>query len=196
MQVAENLLGQAHRGEGHRHRVLANGGIGADLLGGAESGLEQASEQRPQRAGLASHGESGFHLPENLRLAEHHGVQPRGHPHHVAHRGVVFVDIGAGAQLVEAELVVIGQPGQHHIGGQAVLFEVEFAAVAGREDRRLAGSGALTELLQSLNQLLRGESHAFADIHRSGFMVDTEGDKGHAGSLTGKIARNCPTSTD
>ena len=186
VQVAEDLLGQAHRGKRHRHRVLADRGIGAHGLGGAEGGLKQAPEQRANGAGLARHGIGGLHLPENLRLAQHHRVQPRGHPHHVAHRGIVLEHVGTGAQLVEAEPVVLGQPDQHPVDGQHVLFEVQLAAVTGRQNRRLAAGRAPAELLQGLDQLLRGKSHAFANRHRSGFMVDPEGNKGHAQSLAGR----------
>ena len=41
LQVAEDLLGQAHGGKGDRHRVLTDGGVGAHLLGRVEGGLEQ-----------------------------------------------------------------------------------------------------------------------------------------------------------
>ncbi len=43
LQVAEDLPRQADRGEGHRHRVLADGGVGPHGLGRAEGGLEQPS---------------------------------------------------------------------------------------------------------------------------------------------------------
>jgi hypothetical protein len=76
LQVAENLLGQADRGKRHGHRVFADGGVGAHLLGGAEGGLEQAPEQRADGAGLAGHGVGRFHLAENLRFAQHQRVEP------------------------------------------------------------------------------------------------------------------------
>ena len=89
----------------------------------------------------------------------------------------------AGTQLIEIEAVVVGQPAQHFVGGQLVLLQVQLAAVAGREDRRLAAGREATELLQGLDQLLGGEGHALADVHRGGLVVDTEGEEGHAGSL-------------
>jgi len=183
VQVGEDLLGQADGGESHRHRVLADGGIGTHGLGGAEGGLEQAAEQRTDGAGLARHGVGGLHLAEDLRFAEDHRIQPGSHAHHVAHGVVVLVDIGAGTQLIEIETVVVGQPAQHFVGGQLVLLQVQLAAVAGGEDRRLAAGREATELLQGLDQLLGGEGHALADVHRGGLVVDTEGEEGHAGSL-------------
>ncbi|MNT87301.1 hypothetical protein D3C72_2277000 [compost metagenome] len=82
--------------------------------------------------------------------------------------------------------MVLGQPDQHPIDCQHVLFEVQLAAVARRQNRRLTAGRALAELLQGLDQLLRRKSHALAHGHRSGFMVDTEGNKGHAKPLTGR----------
>ncbi len=44
LQVAEDLPRQADRGEGHGHRVLADGRVGPHGLGRAEGGLEQSPE--------------------------------------------------------------------------------------------------------------------------------------------------------
>lgn len=39
-------------------------------------------------------------------------------------------------------------------------------------------------LLQRLDHLFRSESHALADSHRGGLVIDAEGNEGHAGSLS------------
>ncbi|MNG89244.1 hypothetical protein D3C79_481020 [compost metagenome] len=182
-QVAEDLLGQADRGKRHRHRVFADGSVGAHLLGGTESGLEQAPEQWADGASLTRHGVGGLHLAEDLRLAEHQRVQAGGHPHHVLHRLVLFVHVGAGAQLVQAEAVVVGEPLQHDIGGQVVLLDIELATVAGRQNRRFAAGCQSAELLQGVYQLLWGKRHALAYVYRGSLMVDTKCKKGHARSL-------------
>lgn len=184
VQVAEDLLGQAHRGERHGHRVLADGGIGADGLRRTEGGLEQAAEQRTDGAGLARDGVGRLHLAEDLRLAEDHRVEAGGHAHHVAHRVFVLVHIGTGAQLVESQAMVVRQPGEHVVRGRMVDLQVEFAPVAGRQDGRLAAGGQAAELLQRLDHLFRSESHALADSHRGGLVIDAEGNEGHAGSLS------------
>ena len=195
VQVGEDLLGQAHRGKRHGYRVLADGGVGTHGLGGAEGGLEQTPEQRADGAGLARYGVGRLELAENLRFAEHHRVQPAGHAHHVPDRVVIAVHIGAGAQFVDAQTVIIGQPLQHFVAAELVLLQVQLAAVAGGEDRRLAAGRQPAQLLQRLDQLLRGEGNALAHLYRGGLVVDTEGDKGHAGSLRGNTgAGNCPTS--
>ena len=75
LQIAEDLLGQAHRGKGHRNRVFTDGGVGAHLFGRVERGLEQAPQQRPDRARLTRHGIGRLHLAENLRFAQHQRIQ-------------------------------------------------------------------------------------------------------------------------
>ncbi|MNX54473.1 hypothetical protein D3C86_852040 [compost metagenome] len=165
MQVAENLLGQAHRGKRHRHRVLADGRVGAHLLGRIERGLEQPPEQRPDGAGLAGHGIGRLHLAENLRFAQHQRVEPGSDPHHVTNCRIIFMHIGAFAQLVVAQMMIFGQPAQHDVRRQVILFYIEFTAIAGGEDRSFAAVGESAELLQGLNQLLRGKSHALADVY-------------------------------
>ena len=165
LQVAENLFRQADRGKRHGHRVLADGGVGAHLLGGIERRLEQAPEQRADGAGLAGHGVGRFHLAENLRFAQHQRIEPRGDPHHVTNCRIIFVHISARAQLIEAQMVIIGQPAQHDVSRKVILFYIKLAAIAGGEDRSFAAVGESAELLQGLHQLLRGKGHALADVY-------------------------------
>jgi hypothetical protein len=102
LQVAENLFGQADGGKRHGHRVFADGGVGTHLLGGVERRLEQSPQQRADGAGLARHGVGRFHLAEDLRFAQHQRVEPGGDAHHVTNCRIIFVHIGARAQLIEA----------------------------------------------------------------------------------------------
>ncbi|MNE15479.1 hypothetical protein D3C80_1083890 [compost metagenome] len=101
----------------------------------------------------------------------------------MTHGLVVLVDVGTGTQFVEVKAVVAGQPGEDRLGLRLVQRQVQLAAVAGGEDRRLAAWRHPAQLLQGLHQLLGAESHALADRHGCGFMVDAEGEKSHAGML-------------
>ena len=141
LQVAEDLLGQAHGRKSHRNRVFADGSVGAYLLGRVEGGLEQAPQQRPDRTRFTRDGVGRFHLAENLRLAQHQRVQPRGHAHHVTNGSIVFMDISAGTQLIEAQVVVVRQPFQHAVCRKVVLLYIELTAIAGGEDRSFATVG-------------------------------------------------------
>ncbi|MCY1408364.1 hypothetical protein D9M71_236840 [compost metagenome] len=164
-QVTENLLGQADGGKRNRNRVFADGRVGAHLLGRTEGRLKKTPQQRPDGACLACHGIGRLHLAENLRLAQNQRIKAGGDAHHVPHRRIVFVDVGTCTQLVEAKLMVLGQPAQDVVGPQVVLFYVQLTAIAGREDRSFAAVGQAAELLQGLNQLLRGKRHALAHVY-------------------------------
>ncbi|MNZ41593.1 hypothetical protein D3C78_591460 [compost metagenome] len=182
-QITEDLLGQTDGGKGHRHRVFADGGVGTHLLGGAEGCLEQTPQQRPNGPGFARYGIGRLHLTEDLRLAQHQRVKPGGDAHHVPHGVMIFMDVGTGAQLIEAQLMVLSQPAQNTLCRQVILLYIQFTAVAGRKDRSFAAGGQSAELLQGFHQLLRGKRHALAYVYRGSLMVDTEGKKGHARSL-------------
>ncbi|MDT4826845.1 hypothetical protein FQZ97_601650 [compost metagenome] len=95
----------------------------------------------------------------------------------------VLVHVGAGAQLVDGHALVIGEPGEDFFRVGMFLLQVEFAAVAGGEDRRLAAGREAAEHLQRLDHLFGGESHALADGHGGGLVVDAESNEGHAESL-------------
>ena len=62
-------------------------------------------------------------------------------------------------------MVIVGQPAQHNVSRKVILFYIEFTAIAGGEDRSFAAVGQSAELLQGLNQLLRGKGHALADVY-------------------------------
>ncbi|MNZ46590.1 hypothetical protein D3C78_642750 [compost metagenome] len=96
---------------------------------------------------------------------------------------MLFMDIGAGPQFIQAQAVIIGQPLQDRLGGQLILLYIELAAVAGRQDRRFTAGGQSAELLQGVDQLLWGKRHALAYVYRGSLMVDTKCKKGHARSL-------------
>ncbi len=104
----------------------------------------------------------------------------------MTHGLVVDVHIGAGLELVEAEAVIVGQPGQYGIGFDLILLQVQFTAIAGRENRRLTRWRDTTQLAQGLDHLIRREGYALADVHRSGLVIDTKREESHAEPLIGK----------
>ncbi|RMR97186.1 hypothetical protein ALP74_200479 [Pseudomonas coronafaciens pv. garcae] len=182
LQVTENLFRQTDGRKCHRDRVFADSSIGTHLLGSAERGLKQTPQQRTDGAGFTGNGIRGLHLAENLRLAQHQRVQPRGHAHHVAHGSIILVNIGTGTQLFQAEVMVIGKPGQNTVCREVIMLDIQLAAVARRQDRSLTAFGQTAELLQRLDQLFGGKCHALANVDRGGLMVDTECKEGHSGS--------------
>src|SRR3990167_10431423 len=91
--------------------------------------------------------------------------------------------ISAGTQVIEAQMVIIGQPAQHHIRREMFLLYIELAAIAGRKDRSFAAVGKPAELLHGLNQLLWRKRHALAHVYGGSLVVNTECEEGHSISL-------------
>ena len=196
LQIAEDLSGQADRGERDGNRVLANGGVGTHGLCGAECRLEQAAKQRTDASGFPRHRVGRFHLAKNLRLTQYQRIEPRGDPHHVAYGLIVDMHIGARLEFFEAEAMIIGQPGQHCIRFDLILLQIKFAAITSRKDRRLTGRRNATQLAQGLDHLVGREGYALADVHRSGLVIDAKREESHAESLIDNRARDSPTSSD
>ena len=55
-------------------------GGGPHFFGNRERLLKQMMQMGTQAAGLLGLSGGQFHLPQNLWLAQHHGVQTTGHP--------------------------------------------------------------------------------------------------------------------
>ncbi len=180
-QVTEDLPRQAHGGEGHRHRAGADGGIGAHLLGHRKGMLEQTAQQAVHAAGLRGALVGAFHLTENLRFAEDHGIQAGGHAQDVAHRVGVLQVIEIGPQRTFIQVMKAAQPVDHGPALVLLAAHVQFGAVAGGEDGGLLDARQPGQLAQGLLHPLRGEHHAFAEFHRGSAMIDAERDQGHEG---------------
>lgn len=95
-EVVEDAAGQAHRGIGHRYRVLADTGAGAHLLGYREGVLKQQLQLAAEPAGLSRRLVGALELTENLRLAQHHRIEPHRDAHQVAGCFPIAIVIGAG----------------------------------------------------------------------------------------------------
>ena len=92
-EIGEDPPSQAHRGKGHRHGAGADLGIGAHPLGHREGFLEQTLQRPLHRLGLLGMGVGLLDLPQDLRLSQHQGVEPAGHPHQMADRLLVLVPV-------------------------------------------------------------------------------------------------------
>ena len=73
-------------------------------------------QQRAQRAGLVGRAHRVFHLAQDLRLAQHHGIQAAGHAERMAHGIVVLVAVQVRAQGRGFQPVVLSQPGRQMLG--------------------------------------------------------------------------------
>ena len=89
-QVFEQLPRQPYRGGGHADRVGADLGGGAHLLGYRKGALKQLAQRGAQGAGRLGGPYRVLDLPQDLRLAQYHGVQAAGDSEGVARGQTVF----------------------------------------------------------------------------------------------------------
>ena len=59
--------------------MCADVGLAAHLFSDGEGSLEELIEHGPQTTGIAREPFGLFHLAQNLRLAQHHRIQPARH---------------------------------------------------------------------------------------------------------------------
>ena len=183
-EVVEDLFRQPHRRGRDRHGAGADGGVGAHLLGDGEGLLEQAIEDLARDAGLVRLGERLLHLAEYLRLAQHHRIQPGGHAERVPHRVLVRVAVKIGVDVLAVQVVVVAEPLDDALVVGRFQPAVELGAVAGGQDRGLAGPAARGDLVQGVGQPVRRERRFFADRDRGGVVIDAEGKQVHGETKT------------
>lgn len=78
-QILEHAPCRADRGGRQRHGVGADASFGAHPFGGRERGLKQFIEDGAGAAALLRDPVGVFQLPEDLHLAQHHGIKAGGH---------------------------------------------------------------------------------------------------------------------
>jgi hypothetical protein len=183
LDAGEDALGQTHRGGGHGNRIGADFGAGAHFLGYGKGALEQLVQQQAQGAGFFSGLHRLFHLTQNLGFAQHHRIQPGGDAERVLRGLFLRQRIEVRREFVPADLVEIGQPLRHRIGGGGVA--IQLGAVAGRQNGDFAGVPGFRQIVQRLHQLLGAERHLLADGERRGVMVNPECEKLHDGRRPG-----------
>jgi hypothetical protein len=134
-------------------------------------------QNRAQRTGGLRGARRILHLPEDLRLAQHHRVQARGDAEGMAHGLFARQRVEVALQLVALHAVVLRQPVGDLFRGP-LRREVELGPVARRQDRRFGGEPAL-DLGERLAQPLDMEHHALAHRERRGMVIQTEREKRH-----------------
>ena len=181
-QIFEQLRGQAHGRSGHADAVAADLGRGPDLFGDRERTLEQLMQGGAEGAGFFGRPHGALHLAEDLRFAQNHGVETGGHAEGMPSRAVAMQAVGVTAQQGRADAACAGHPVQCHVDIGGGAGEVDFRAVAGRQQRgfrRLAGRGrpvrhGVAQAEQSRLQLIEGKCKTAPQIKRRRCMVDAQ----------------------
>jgi len=77
-------------------------------------------------------GESGFHLAQNLWLAQYQGIQPGSDPESMFDRIRAGVTVQMGLQLAAADSGVVAKPFHGSVDILVLRAGVDLGAVAGR----------------------------------------------------------------
>ena len=173
-QRAEDPADQFHRRKRHRYRFPRNGGFAAHPLGGSEGTLQQPLQNQPAGAFGVRLGIGALDLPQDLRFANHHGVQPGSDLEQVARGFDAAPAQQMRHQLVFRHLMIRGQEGAQAPGSRFLLprhHRIDLDAVAGGKDQPLPHGGQRQQGTQRLSQPRRRKGHPLAQGHRRAAVV-------------------------
>ncbi|ABC28577.1 conserved hypothetical protein [Hahella chejuensis KCTC 2396] len=180
LHIGENMRRHAYRRISNGDGVFSNRRLGPHPLRDSECMLKQAIQWAAQRTSGSAGSMRFFHLPKNLRLAQHHGINAAGDAHHVLRSIFIIIYIAAGFQLGEADLMVLPKPlYQAYFIRFSRGGAVQLRAIARGKDCDFVDVGAAAQALQRISQLFRAERHLLPDRNRGGFMINTYNKKRH-----------------
>ncbi len=175
-EIAEDLLRQLDRRVRHGDGVLADARVRADFLRHAHRLLEELLQDAVEAVLLFARLEGRLHLPGDLRLADDHRVESRGHPEQVLDHIGVAKDVEVLLQLRARRAAALRQPIDDRRDDVFTRCRDDhFDAVARRNDRAAVDPGELAQRLHMLAELV-GHAQALAHVDRRGAMVDADED--------------------
>ncbi len=124
-----------------------------------------------------------LHLPQDLRLAEHHRIEPRGDPEGVADGAPVRMLVEERLDAVAGQVVVVAQPPDQRLGIGVLLVAIDLGAVAGGQDGGLANGLPAPEAVQRILQPLGGHGRPFPDADRGAVVIQSECEQVHVGPI-------------
>ena len=128
----------------HRHGIGADARLRANALGDREGRLQQAIQIRPGDAFIERGAIGILQLTEDLRFAEHQGVQAAGDREQMLDRSGVRVSRYSDClniEIVVGQVVPVGEPTCVSGIGAGVRKAIQLGAIAGRDDERFAHAG-------------------------------------------------------
>ena len=190
-QVLEDFLRQLHRGVADGHGVVADTGLTAGGLGDVEGAFKEVMEDGAGSAGVTGGVVGGFHLAEDLRLAEHHGVEAGGDAKQVAHRLQLVQMVEAGDKVFPCQGVIGGHEAltARGAGRRVAALHVELHPVAGGQDDQFLDLRR-PERRQGVGQRGVGKRQAFAHGHRRRRVVEANQGNRHASQSSSAVSRH------
>ena len=180
-ELAEHLQGELDGGRADAHGALADGGLGAHALADLERVPEQPVEDHGRAAAVAGLLVGGLELGDDLRLADDHAVEARGHAEQVRDGAVAGVAVQRRLQLGRRDPGMPRQVLQRGLARQQRVapVQVQLGAVAGTERDGLAGDAGVEKLLAQAQRVLLVEGEALAQLERGGLVRDAGDDDVH-----------------
>ena len=102
-KLSEHALGERERQRARGRRVRADSGLRTSATTGRDRRAEEQGEDVADRLLLHGGRERLSHLPQDLGLAEHEGVEARGHTAEVARDVLARVDVEVIEQQLRAD---------------------------------------------------------------------------------------------
>ena len=135
--------------------------------------VQQAVQPAAERAAILGGGVGGLELAQDLRLADHHGIQAGGHAEQVMDGVAAFVPVEVRLDGVGTDGLVIGQEGIDDglRVGAVVGGDRDLHAVAGGEDHGFADALARFQVGQRRRQGVFAEGQAFAHLDGCGLVA-------------------------
>ena len=173
LEALEDPPRQLHRRVGDRHREPPDLGLRPHALGRAERLAHQGVEHRARGARGLGEGEGVLHLPQDLRLAQDHGVEARRDAERVQRGLVAGRGVEQRLELPPGHAAMAAEPAERlrarlarHRG-----HPVDLDPVARGEDHDLLQEAAAREVGEDLADLLLLEGELLAHRHRRGAVI-------------------------
>ncbi|OIQ80212.1 hypothetical protein GALL_380470 [mine drainage metagenome] len=178
-QVLEHGFGQLDAGRCHADRMRADLGRRAHFLGHRERALEHLPQRAAQRAGLGRGAHRVLHLAEDLRLAQHHRIEPAGDAEGMAHGAVLHQPVAVLEQFAGVQVALARQPVDQRLARVVGRGAVDLGAVAGRQDRGLdravvARQQGIAQRAQAVPEPVGREGQTLAHPQRGGLVIDAD----------------------
>ena len=143
----------------------------------SERALEKLVQQQPESAGFLGGAHGVLELAENLRLAQHHRVEPARYAERVFDRPLMRQLVDVRFEVLGFQLVIVGKPVQRPPRLRRVA--IDFRAVARGNYRGFRDRIAVNEVAQRLHQVFGMKNHLLAQRKRRSLVVDTESKELH-----------------
>ena len=177
----ENAFRKAHGRRRHRYRLGAYGCLRAHFFGDRERTLEKLVQVSSHGAGILRASGRLLHLAEDLRFADHHRIQACGDTKRVPHCLLMTESVQMWLEDPGIDAVKISQPARRvcHNFDAMLARAIDLGAIAGRQDRGLAGEPAINEFLERHVHALDMKHDLLAQMHGRRMMIQSESGKLH-----------------